>query len=73
MMRFQEDNLQVALTKVIDTWLSTTIDANEQSIEWPVLGPDASAAMATAALAVLRGIVDSQKHMVTIGLLEDEE
>lgn len=69
-MRHHEDNLKVSLTKAIDVWLDSVSD---NTVVLPYVGNITAEAMASAALAVLRGIADAEDYLRREGLLNDGE
>lgn len=70
MNRQTEEELKVSLTRIIQRWLESD-DAGDRT-DMPYLGAGAAEAMASAALAVLRGIADAQEHLEQEGMLKDD-
>lgn len=68
MNRIKEEALKVSLTDVISGWLQ---DDEESGDFGCYVGEDLAEIMASAALAVLRGVVDAQSYLKREGMLKD--
>jgi hypothetical protein len=66
MLRAVEESLKVSLTETIDTWLEEV--SGEHTM--PYQGDNLAEIMASAALAVIRGMVDAEEYMQQNGIMK---
>lgn len=68
MLRSHEGTLKTSLTRKISEWWDEDMDSMPL-YDMPYVCPDIHEIMATAALAVLRGIADTQDYVIAERLL----